>query len=87
MVEERMQGYFQCNARPGEGDGGVFSKAAFERLQAGGPFTCPICRTSCHPKFTQATPSGEGQVLVHTDDENGGTWERQIGWTVSFRNP
>lgn len=42
MTDERMQGYFECSARPGQGDGGVFSKAAFNRFQAGGPFTRPL---------------------------------------------
>ncbi len=75
-----VYGLVRC-AADGTDTGVSMTPAARDRLVAGNAphVPCPRCRGQCGARFIEARPHGEGNLLVHQDDDNGGRWA--IGFT------
>ena len=64
-----------------EPKGVKMSQTARERLiSKSGPVMCPTCESVCGATFIEARPLGEGLILCHVDDENGGRWQPGFTW-------
>jgi hypothetical protein len=74
-----------CGRDPSRAQPCTMTPAALDRLanRVAPVPPCPVCRGRCTSTIQLITVTGDGNVLVHNDDQSGGSWS--FGFTYSVR--